>query len=428
MSVNICDKFPKYVRHDPAVPVWCVTPGEGRVIHRFFDTSPFSPSGRYLALFRLPYENRPPAPADAGQIVLVDLEAGTERVVAETRGWEFQMGANVNWGADDHTLFFNDVDPATWTPFAVRLDPISGESHRLGGCVYQASPDGRWLASASMAEMRRTQWGYGVVIPDDRVRINTGLRDDDGLFLTDTQTGECKLLLSIKDAVEQAAPAVGIDSPEQYEIYGFHAKWNRLGDRLIFTIRWYPAGAEPRFNVISETNSPIRFTVFTLRSDGTDVRTAVPAWQWDKGGHHINFFPDGRRLSMNLNIDREGLRFVKCNLDGTELVKMLDDVPGSGHPTVHPDGRHVLTDAYADGQVAFGDGTIPLRWIDLAAGTEQTLVRIHTKTPYETADPALRVDPHPAWDRTHTRIAFNAFEDGTRRVFVTDMSEGAKGS
>jgi Tol biopolymer transport system component len=148
----------------------------------------------------------------------------------------------------------------------------------------------------------------------------------------------------------------------------------------------------------------------------------VPAWQWDKSGHHINFFPDGRHLSMNLNIDRDGMRFVRCNLDGTELNKILDDVPGSGHPTVHPDGKHILTDAYAFEEVAFSDGTIPLRWIDLEAGTEQTLLRIHTVTPYQENAPALRVDPHPAWDRNSTRVAFNAFEGGTRRVFIADLS------
>lgn len=374
----------------------------------------------------MPYEDHLPSPGDVGQIVLIDLESGQERVVAETRAWESQMGANINWGANDHTLFFNDVDTATWTPFAVRLDPITGERQRLAGSVYQVSPDGRWLASVSIARMRRTQWGYGAVIPDDRVPRNIGLRDDDGLFLTDAQTGECKLLLSIAEAVEQAKPAVGIDDPEKHEIYGFHTKWNAQGDRLIFTIRWYPARPEPRFDVIGEPNSPLRFTVFTLRPDGTEICNAVPAWQWDKGGHHINFCPDGRHLSMNLNIDREGLRFVTCNLDGTELIKILDHVPGSGHPTVHPDGRHILTDAYATEEVSFGDGTIPLRWIDLETGTEQMLLRIRTGTPYQESEPALRVDPHPAWDRNWSRIAFNAFEAGTRRVFVADLSDLAR--
>jgi hypothetical protein len=36
----------------------------------------------------------------------------------------------------------------------------------------------------------------------------------------------------------------------------------------------------------------------------------------------------------------------------------------------------------------------------------------------------MRVDFHPAWDRSsYTRAAINGVLDGTRRVFVVDLSE-----
>jgi hypothetical protein len=95
---------------------------------------------------------------------------------------------------------------------------------------------------------------------------------------------------------------------------------------------------------------------------------------------------------------------------------------GSGHPTLHPDGHHILTDAYPHEAVAFGDGTVPIRWLDLRSGQESTLVRIRTLSDHEQRDVALRVDPHPAWDRTYTRIAFNACPSGGRQVFVADLS------
>ena len=52
--------FPCVKEFSGVVPVWCVTPGEGRCIHRFFDTSPISPAGRYMALFRMPQEESTP--------------------------------------------------------------------------------------------------------------------------------------------------------------------------------------------------------------------------------------------------------------------------------------------------------------------------------------------------------------------------------
>src|SRR5690606_6305589 len=129
--------FPRYTDYDPQIPVYCVTPNEGRAIHRFFDTSPFSPSGRYMALLRMPQEDRLPRPGEAARIVLIDLRTGEEREIAETCGWEPQLGANLNWGVDDHTLYFNDVDTRTWEPYIVRLDSLSGASRRLEGSIYR---------------------------------------------------------------------------------------------------------------------------------------------------------------------------------------------------------------------------------------------------------------------------------------------------
>jgi len=96
-------------------------------------------------------------------------------------------------------------------------------------------------------------------------------------------------------------------------------------------------------------------------------------------------------------------------------------VLGSGHPSLHPNGRHVVTDSYPGEPVAFGDGTTPIRLIDLAEGTATDLVRIRTVPPTSGPNNELRVDPHPAWDREHRRVAFNACPDGTRRVYVADL-------
>ncbi|MBT3375787.1 MAG: hypothetical protein HOJ57_39635 [Lentisphaerae bacterium] len=414
MRINTA--FPRYTGFAPAMPVWCLTPNEGRCIHRFFDTSPISPSGRYAAVFRLPNEHHHVGAGVAGHVVLIDLENGTESVVAETFGWEPQMGPNLNWGVDDHSLVFNDVDVSTWTPQLVHLDPLRGTEKRTTGAVYHVSPDGRYAAAANSVTMRRTQCGYGVWIPDDLVRRNVGARDDDGLFITDLQTGERTLLLSLAKAVK-CIPELDENTLDNWEIYGFHSKWSPQGDRLIFTVRRRLVSHQTPLNDMAH----LRFDVLTLRPDGTDIHNAVPADQWEKGGHHINWFPDGTKLSMNLSINRDGMRLCQVGYDGSDLQPMFDDVVGSGHPSLHPNGRHIVTDSYAQESVAFGDGTVPLRWIDRETGREEALLRIGARTePCE--DGALRVDPHPAWDRTWRYLVFNGVAgDNTRRVFLADM-------
>ncbi|MBD3243376.1 MAG: hypothetical protein GF331_22490 [Chitinivibrionales bacterium] len=413
-------RFPRYNEFDPRVPVWCVTPERTGCMHRFFDTSPISPSGRYLAVLQFPQEQRRPAPGEQAQVVLVDLERDEDRVVATTHGWEGQMGANINWGGSDEELFFNDVDTASWTPFAWRLNVSTGEKVRLAGTVYHASPDGRWLVSANTATMRRTQPGYGVMIPEERMRWNVGLADDDGFYLTDAQSGACRLFASIRELMTQADPPVWFDPDERIEVYGFHSKFSPRGDMLMLSLRWFPAADTPRWDLFTHDCDAVRFAWIVVSLDKSVMHCAVGPEQWEKGGHHATWFPDSTHISMNLAIDRGCMRLVQVRPDGSRLRTMRDDIIGSGHPTVSPDGTHVLTDTYTCEPSAFGDGTIPLRWIDLRTGAEQTLVRINTAQP--SPHPDMRVDPHPAWDRSGRYVTFNGFVGGTRRVFVADMS------
>ncbi|WP_308985793.1 hypothetical protein [Thalassobacterium sedimentorum] len=405
------------------VPVWCMTPHRGACLHRFFDTCPISPSGRYLALFGMPFENRLNAPGDLGHVVLIDLQTGEERVVAQTAGWEPQLGANLNWGIDDHHLYFNDVDCQTWEPQLVQLDPLRGTSERTKGGVYHVSPDGRFAAAASLEKMIRTQIGYGVLIPREKIGQNIGAPEDDGLYVTNLNTGERRLVLSLAEAARYIPELDGGDL-DDWELYGFHAKWSPQSDRLIFTIRRFPRHGAMRFNLLSsdDPKQQIRYDVLTLRPDGTEVCNAVPARHWEPGGHHINWFPHGKKLSMNLGGFANELRFVQVAAHGDDLKLMHADAIGSGHPTVYPGERNVLTDAYAGEPVAFEDDTVPLRWVDLQSGRERCLARIGVRTEPQPNN-ALRVDPHPAWDRSWRYVVFNGVAPGenTRRVFLADL-------
>ena len=127
MQPSLAGTFPAYTDFAPRVPVHCVTPGGTGYIHRYYDSSPFSPSGRYFAVTRLPFEDRLPKPGDVAEIAIVDLQTGELRTIAETRGWDVQLGAQLQWGADDRTLLYNGLETRDWMPYGVRRDPQTGE-------------------------------------------------------------------------------------------------------------------------------------------------------------------------------------------------------------------------------------------------------------------------------------------------------------
>ena len=87
---------------------------------RLYDSSPFSPSGRFLAIFRFPegIEGRPITVGLEGHVIVVELRTGRQRVVAATSGFDSQVGAQVQWGATDDDLLFNDLDES--------LPPLTG--------------------------------------------------------------------------------------------------------------------------------------------------------------------------------------------------------------------------------------------------------------------------------------------------------------
>jgi hypothetical protein len=127
----------------PLVPKYCVTPSGRPTIHRLYDTLPISPSGRYIAVTELPYEDRLPSPGDLARALVVDLQTGKEVYASETAAWDTQVGAHAQWGTDNSALFFNRVDRCEWRAYGVRDDFQLGSECALDLPVYMVSSDGR---------------------------------------------------------------------------------------------------------------------------------------------------------------------------------------------------------------------------------------------------------------------------------------------
>ncbi len=398
--------FPAYTEYRPIVPVCCATPHHGATIHRFFDTSPISSDGRYLAVCQLPFENRLPSPGDAAYVVVVDLENGEERIVCETRGWGIQVGANLQWGGN-RWLYYNDVDERNWSPCLVQLDLYTGKTRRMGKGVFMLSPDGRYALTHNLAKSRITQQGYGVAVPDAYLTRNDNLPQNDGFFLTDTANGRCRLMMPLAQLIMH-----GIEKPETFAggaFYGFQCKWSPDGQRIMYVVRWLPNDGGLR-----------RAMVFTSDKDGGDIHLALHYKEWAKGGHHVNWHPDSHRITMNLILNSDHLKLVSFGYDGSQLHPIMDNVFGSGHPSYHRDGRFILTDAYVDQDLfAYADGSVAIRLIDTEKQTEQEIIRMKTRTGQ---DANLRLDPHPAWSKDGRYIVFNGFATGTRRVYIADLS------
>ncbi len=411
MEIDLDANFPRYEEHDAQVPCWCITPQTPRCMHRWFDTSPISPSAQYVALTRIPQEDRDPRPGEPAWVELIDLERGEELEIAETQAWDTQLGACVQWGESDRQLIYNRIDTERWEPYGVIRDPFSQKEDHFDSPIYAITSDGWTAASPAMIRTGMEEPGFGVRVPEKYLPDFGNAREimrNDGIWITDLATNESRLLASFDDIRNQALDA------EVYRngvFFAYHLQWNRQDTQLMAMLRFFDASDER-----------VRHNVITMMRDGSEIRSAVPDEHSGVGLCYPSWHNDGRHLLTNLRLEGEVKRLAQVRDDGANLGIVTDEFEASGHPSVHPDGRIVAMDASYYEDVA-DEGIVPIRLIDIESGHAETILRIRTKGQYEGRRDDMRVYPQPAWGPDGEWLIFNAWPDGHRRVYIADCSE-----
>jgi hypothetical protein len=390
-------------------PITCVTPDDGFYIHTFFDVCPFSPSGRYLACLRLPFEDRLPDWKDTADVCVIDLKERTIETVYTTSAFGMQTGAQLQWGRTDRFLYFNDKsEKAGGHAVAVRLDWQPGKAQELAGPIYHLKPDESGLISFNLDLINHVQDGYGcVVAPQHRLKLPAGAARDQGLWHTDLKTNRKKLLVSLEQIYE-ALPNKEIYKGLAFHL--FHSKYNPQGTRIMQVVRARdPESPEGRYK---------HGILTTFDADGSNIRVAMSPEFWKRGGHHPNWHPDGERLLMNAT-PKDTMRFCLFRYDGSEFSAVSERFRGSGHPAFEKTGRYIFTDAYPGEPVALPNHEVPLRLIDTKSDQEKIVATVFTLGPKNPS--VLRLDPHPAWSRDGKSACFNGAPEGHRQVFVVDL-------
>jgi Tol biopolymer transport system component len=124
---------------------------------------------------------------------------------------------------------------------------------------------------------------------------------------------------------------------------------------------------------------------------------------------------------MNLKPDGENLRFVQFKYDGSDFKVLSEKRLGSGHPSITPDGKWIVSDAYNGEPVsrALGNGQVPIRLFNVHDDTEENICSVYT---FGNSSGTLRCDPHPAWSPDYKKVAFNGAPNEARQVFVAELS------
>ncbi|MEX0684403.1 MAG: hypothetical protein WD267_04530 [Balneolales bacterium] len=423
--------FRQYRKDKTLAPVIQVTPDDGYYIHTFYDVTPWSPSQRYLALTQFPYQQKKPIRGDKVTICVVDLQEQTIEKVYESKGWGFQVGANVQWGnSGDRYLYANDI--IAGKTVCVRIDLENYEARAYAGPKYDISPDERYVISANLNNMDLHQYGYSVPgLPGKALEPFT--RKDmphEGLWRTELKTNKKELLVPLTSFYEAS-------SDQAFYNWGiwylFHSKYNKQNTRIMQVFR-------------CQINGNGRYaSLFTMDMDGGNLTEALSREKWSQqarlggSGNHPNWHPDGEHIIMNCIPTWMGLDdmlFCQFRYDGSDFKVLTEKHIGSGHPSIEASSRFLVTDAYVKQEYVVTNDEVPIRLIDLLTDEEYILCTISNDVGgngemYTNEDRIIggsqhKLDPHPAWSRDYKKVCINGAPDGARQVFVIDVSEWIK--
>ena len=401
-------------------------PDDGYYIHTFYDVCPWSPTGRYLAVTRLPFQDRDAVFGDTADVCVIDLHEQTIDTVFTTKAWGFQLGANLNWGRTDRYLYTNDIVDGQGV--CVRIDLQRREVASFAGPMTHIAPDESHVLGFPLERINASQRGYGMPEVPGRESLTLPVgaaSEQEGVWKTELADNKKTLIASIADFYRR------VPNPEDFRdraFYLFFSKYNRQGSRCLQFLRGVlpqPKRGQPRWIQMAFSHKP----------DGSGITMAVTygvqaptddwgSWRpdWKPGGHHITWTPDGEHFTMNLKPDGKNLRFCHFKFDGSEFRVLSEQFLGSGHPSMDRTGRFLIADAYPfEPVVVLPNKEVPIRLIRLGADEETHVCTVYTLGKELPKGGTLRCDPHPCWSRDGRKVCFNGAPEGRRQVFVADL-------
>lgn len=375
-----------------------VTPADSPCFFGYYDKSPWDPSGHRMLACRADFDGRPPGPEDVLTIGIVDLETEGFTPVADTRAWNWQQGCMLQW-LDNRRIVFNDRREKRFV--AVIFEVEAGERWELPRPVYSVHAERGIAASLNFARLHRLRPGYGYAGVEDPTTHQCAPTDD-GLSIMSLETGEAELKLSIAKARDR----LGSDTPgaDPGRHWMNHAQFAPGGERLAVMHRWETGDPE----------LPWRTRLLTIGPDGGEPYPLVD----DGVCSHYDWYNDQCLLGF------ARVRSGRSAVDGFHLFTdrtgeaspfARSRLTGDGHCSFSPDHRWLLNDTYPD--PVDGKRTLMLVRVEDEAVFE--VGRFYGPLP-ELID--TRCDLHPRWSRDGKVICFDSVHEGTRGMYLVDVS------
>jgi hypothetical protein len=346
---------------------------------------------RHLA-HRVKFMDRLPEADDVCELGF--LENGRFVKFAETTAWNFQQGAMLQYHPTKEGVVYYNVSRGD-NFSTVTHDITSGEKRYTDRATACVSPDGRWGLAVNFGRIFAFRPGYGYRGFIDKYE-NVNAPSDDGVFLTDMETGKSRLLVSYRDIL----PKSGFQSDDKILVN--HITFNTASNKYVMLVRDFYVGKKPVWTtsmMVGDLKGGVKCVL---------KNTTVSHYYWTGENEILAFctVPEKKMMLYFINVVTGEVRGIDSYyFDGT--------TKGDVHCSLSPDKRYIIGDGYPK------DGYRHLLSFDLIAGESKSILAARTVIP-EIGD--IRCDLHARFVFNGKYVSFDTTHSGRREIaiFPTD--------
>ena len=371
-----------------------ITQGPKHHFFGYYGICPWDATGQFHLCLQSEFHDRPPADGDTAVVGLVDMETGKFEGVAETQAWNLQQGSMLHWlaTAPDRLITFNAREDDRFV--GVVQDIHTGQKRVLPYPISAITRNGRKALGLNYARLKSLRPVVGYAGLPDRF-ADQNHPAEDGLYITDTETGEASVLVSYEEARDFLS---SYEEVQARKIWFNHSIINRDDTRVAFVVRYRDETREIRHTIL-----------LSASMEGGDLRIVT-----DLGASHFDWLTE--ELIFGWVTMKEGLKYYLINDRTGEYEAVRPDIlTRNGHCSFTKDGTWLLTDEYP------GDKSQQalLLW-QMAEERRVDLGSYDAPLPFRGE---IRCDLHPRWSRDERTVSFDSIHEGSRQVYVMDVSE-----
>lgn len=347
---------------------------------------------RHLA-HRVKFMDRLPTEEDICEVGYI--ENGGFYKIGETTAWNFQQGAMLQYHPkEEDTVFYNVVKDKSFV--TVTHNFKSGKKHYTDMAVASVSHDGKLGLSLNFGRIFDFRPGYGYAGYKDKY-ADCNAPMEDGVFLTDMESGRSVLLISYTDILRKSGFS------ENEKILVNHITFSPSSDKYVMLVRNFYNGNEGDWKtslMLGDTEGNVRTLI---------EKSFVSHYYWISEKELVLFAEPESMPPKVYVLDVTTGEARAFESDYFNIAPNPDI-----HCTITPDRKYIIGDGYPI------NGYRHILAINLESKKSASIIKAKTVIP-ECGD--IRCDLHARYVFNGSAVSFDTTHNGRREIAVFPISE-----